>query len=132
MATNYQSEADKASLSQRRGRFAASIKAPKDRRKYIAAQGEADVSGNDSRQAELAVTTNKDEQNAVLGSLKKGGKVKKTGLYKLHRGEKVVPVKETNMSMGAVLSGKKTKKVQTVNLGKKGSFKVHAGMKHGK
>lgn len=29
----------------------------------------------------------------ILGSFKKGGKVKKTGLYKLHKGEKVIPVK---------------------------------------
>ena len=28
----------------------------------------------------------------VLATMKKGGKVKKTGLYKLHRGEKVVPL----------------------------------------
>lgn len=29
----------------------------------------------------------------VLGSFKKGGNVKKTGLYQLHKGEKVIPVK---------------------------------------
>lgn len=29
-------------------------------------------------------------EEPVLGSFKKGGKVKKTGLYKLHKGEKVV------------------------------------------
>lgn len=29
-------------------------------------------------------------QGPVLGSFKRGGKVKKTGLYKLHRGEKVM------------------------------------------
>ena len=27
----------------------------------------------------------------VLGSLKKGGKIKKSGLYRLHKGEKVIP-----------------------------------------
>lgn len=30
----------------------------------------------------------------VLGSMKKGGKIKKTGLYRLHKGEKVVPSKK--------------------------------------
>lgn len=30
----------------------------------------------------------------VLGSYKKGGKVKKTGLYKLHKGEKVIKAKK--------------------------------------
>lgn len=29
----------------------------------------------------------------VLGSFQKGGSVKKTGVYKLHKGEKVVSVK---------------------------------------
>lgn len=28
----------------------------------------------------------------VLGTMKKGGKIKKTGLYKLHKGERVVPL----------------------------------------
>ena len=30
----------------------------------------------------------------VLGSFKNGGMVKKTGLYQLHKGEKVIPVKD--------------------------------------
>lgn len=29
----------------------------------------------------------------IIGSLKKGGTVKKTGLYRLHKGEKVIPKK---------------------------------------
>ena len=29
----------------------------------------------------------------ILGSFKKGGKVKKTGLYQLHKGEKVTPLR---------------------------------------
>ncbi len=33
----------------------------------------------------------------VLGSYKKGGKVKKTGLYKLHKGEKVLTKKKAKM-----------------------------------
>jgi hypothetical protein len=32
------------------------------------------------------------QQPRVMGSMKKGGKIKKTGVYKLHKGEKVVPV----------------------------------------
>lgn len=31
----------------------------------------------------------------VLGNFEKGGTVKKTGLYKLHKGEKVIPAKKT-------------------------------------
>ena len=29
----------------------------------------------------------------ILGSKKKGGPIKKTGIYKLHKGERVVPAK---------------------------------------
>lgn len=46
----------------------------------------------------------------VLGSYKKGGKVKKTGVYRLHRGERVLNRKQTakmdRKGMKAVLSGK--------------------------
>lgn len=33
-------------------------------------------------------------KSKILGSFKKGGKVKKTGIYKLHKGEKVVKAKK--------------------------------------
>lgn len=33
----------------------------------------------------------------ILGSYKKGGKVKKTGIYKLHRGERVMPTKLSSL-----------------------------------
>src|SRR5689334_18835515 len=39
-----------------------------------------------------------------LGSYKKGGKVKKTGLYKLHKGERVLNAKQTKKM--AALGGK--------------------------
>lgn len=35
----------------------------------------------------------KENARQALGSFKRGGKVKKTGLYKLHKNEKVVPAK---------------------------------------
>jgi hypothetical protein len=34
----------------------------------------------------------------LLGSFKKGGHVKKTGIYKLHKGEEVVPAKKKEMA----------------------------------
>lgn len=34
-----------------------------------------------------------------LGSFKKGGKVKKTGLYKLHAGEVVLPAKKSHKTL---------------------------------
>jgi hypothetical protein len=35
-----------------------------------------------------------------LGSFKKGGKVKKTGIYKLHKGEKVQTLKQQGLAKG--------------------------------
>ena len=34
------------------------------------------------------------DRNVVQGSMEKGGNVKKTGLYRLHKGEKVIPAKK--------------------------------------
>ncbi len=34
----------------------------------------------------------------LLGSFKKGGHVKKTGVYKLHKGEEVIPAKKKEMA----------------------------------
>ena len=44
---------------------------------------------------QMALTGNLDN---VLGSFKKGGTVKKTGVYKLHKGEEVVPAKKKEMA----------------------------------
>ena len=51
------------------------------------------------------VVTNK----TVLGSYKKGGKVKKTGLYKLHKGENVIPMKKKSMKPGEMFNKAKAK-----------------------
>jgi len=37
--------------------------------------------------------SNRQMRDQLLGSLKKGGIVKKTGPYKLHKGERVIPAK---------------------------------------
>lgn len=52
------------------------------------------------------------DMTKLLGSFKKGGKVKKTGVYKLHAKEQVMNAKQTAKmkkmgGMAAVLSGKK-------------------------
>lgn len=36
-----------------------------------------------------------EQASAYTQSFKKGGPVKKTGIYKLHRGERVIPAKKT-------------------------------------
>jgi hypothetical protein len=42
------------------------------------------------------------EKRKLLGSMKKGGMVKATGAYLLHKGEKVVPAKDVKKVMAAM------------------------------
>jgi hypothetical protein len=89
-------EQERADLSRRRGQTAAGIKDSDQRRKFVAAQGETDrKGGGDSEYAGLN-QSNQNEQNkqalgGMLGSMKHGGTVHKTGPYLLHEGETVVP-----------------------------------------
>jgi hypothetical protein len=120
MANDY-TEQDRANLSIRRGKIAADIKDPSARDKYIAAQGKAEASGDITGQAKLENDTHNDETTKAIGSFKKGGVVKKTGLYKMHAGE-VVIAKNKVSGMKAILSGQKNttkKKAKKVILNKK-------------
>ena len=61
-----------------------------DAKKYVA--GSANVDKDyEGTAAETDRTSNQQQTKAVLGSMKKGGKVPKTGVYQLHKGEKVIP-----------------------------------------
>ena len=51
-----------------------------------------------SRPGEKRIDTN--GMTKPLGSFKKGGKVKKTGVYNLHKGERVLNVKQTKKLKG--------------------------------
>lgn len=66
--------------------------------------------------------------NIMSGTAKKGGRIPKTGNYKLHAGETVVPA---GMARGLERLGKKGPqkiKPKKVNLGKKGGFTIkHPG-----
>jgi hypothetical protein len=66
--------------------------------------------------------------NRIMGQAKTGGKIPKTGNYKLHKGETVVPA---GMARGLERLGKKGPqkiKPKKVSLGKKGSFTIkHPG-----
>jgi len=104
MSNDY-SEQDKAALAKKRGAYAASISDPEARRKYIAAQGNAEASGNSAALAKVANDTHNDETTQALDSFKNGGRVKKTGPYLLHKNEVVVPAKHAS-TMKKILSGK--------------------------
>jgi hypothetical protein len=100
------SEQDKAALAKKRGAAAAQIQDPDARRKFIADQGEVERKGKDNtaspddydrlnRSADDTLATGgMNTWVKPLGSFKHGTKsVPKTGDYKLHEGEKVVPEK---------------------------------------
>ena len=82
-------EQDKASLSLTRGKQAAKM-SHDDAKDYIAGAGKIDKDYQGTAE-ETAGVSKKQQMQEVLGSMKKGGMVKATGLYKLHKGEKVVP-----------------------------------------
>jgi hypothetical protein len=98
-------EQQKADLSKKRGQAAASIQDPETRRKFISAQGEAEQKGKgtaspedyehlDKSADETLATGGMNTWVKPLASYKRGTKsVPKTGAYKLHEGEKVVPEK---------------------------------------
>jgi len=89
-------EEEKAALTQTRGRQAAKIKDPEEKKAYIA--GSADVDKDfDATAQSTAIQENKQKSQEVLGSMKKGGPIEKTGIYKLHKGEHVIP-KESSMA----------------------------------
>jgi hypothetical protein len=113
------SEEMMAALSQLRGAAAAKIKDPEKKRKFIEAQGKSEQSGKmnadyDRMKSEAEDTLATDGENVnsdakrIAGSYKKGGKVPKTGIYKLHKKEVVIPAKKARgRGVAEILSGKK-------------------------
>lgn len=89
-------EEQQAGLAKTRGVTAAHIKDPAERRAYIEKQGKMTSSGSDADieknynqlQEEDA---NERNQLAVQGDMHTGGPVHKSGLYKLEKGEHVIP-----------------------------------------
>jgi hypothetical protein len=83
-----QAEAD---VSKQRGQTSAYIKDPAEKRAYISRQGEGKTSTSDLKQEDY----NMRNKLASQGSMKKGGRVKRTGMYKLHKNETVVTAKKS-------------------------------------
>ena len=84
-------EQERAQMSKTRGQVAASMPAGPERTKFISKQGEQEAKGKDDLSELGAEAYRQRNIQAVQGSMKKGGTVPKTGVYKLHKGEKVVP-----------------------------------------
>jgi len=88
-----------------------------------------DTAGANAAQRELAqemrTRTQLHRVGEALPSYEKGGKVKKTGLAIVHKGEKVVPEKKSKSRAGAAMSGEDKAKSKPKKAAKKKSRKVH-------
>jgi hypothetical protein len=126
-------EQEKADVSRSRGVTAAHIPDAAEKREYIAAQGKAESKGMDKTAELKQGDFDKRNQLVVEGNMKKGGIVPKTGLYKMHKNEVVLPSHDvlTGKAPKREPGAKKTK-VVSVKKGKKLSKgdqgKVHSAM----
>jgi hypothetical protein len=84
-------EKERAMMSKTRGQVAAGMRPGEEKREFIARQGREEARGREDMQSLEQEAYRQRNVNAVEGSMRKGGKVRKTGLYRLHRGERVVP-----------------------------------------
>lgn len=87
-------EEQRAAMSIARGKIASGIKDPKKRRDFISRQGDQEAIRSEHF-PELAEEThrerNRQEAEKVLDSMQMGGMVPKTGPYRVHAGETVLP-----------------------------------------
>src|SRR5437879_4868073 len=102
------SEQEKAELSKKRGQASSQISDPDQRRTFVAAQGESERKGKGTasheeyehlnREADDTLATGGANKAVNVPSYKHGTPyVPKTGLAKLHKGERVVPAKDNDM-----------------------------------
>ena len=83
------SEQVRAAMSQQRGKDAARIKDPEKRRAFVAEQGKQEAAGKDFSKIQNE-TDAYETGEALKGSFKHGGTAHEEGVYKLHKGEKVM------------------------------------------
>ena len=104
-------EQEKADLSKKRGAAAAQISDPDQKRKFIAAQGEAEAKGKADypkldREADDTVATGGANIATGLKSYKTGTSfVPKTGPAILHKGEAVIPKEKNFMNAADAMAG---------------------------
>jgi hypothetical protein len=137
-------EQEKADLSKKRGQASATISDPDQKRKFVAAQGEAEKKGNANyeglnKEADDTLATGGQNIAAGVKSYKFGTNfVPKTGLALLHKGEKVTPAKENSMMNAsdamAGITGKKAvpeKKIHKITTHKSDDGKlIHTHLHH--
>jgi hypothetical protein len=84
-------EKERARMSITRGQVASGMRPGEEKREFISRQSREEARGREDMQSLEQEAYRQRNENAVQGSMRKGGKVRKTGLYRLHRGERVVP-----------------------------------------
>lgn len=83
-------EKQRAALTTARGKQAAAMSDRSAKKAFIAESGLVDTDYAKAAEGSSA-RGNEAQKKQILGSFKKGGTVPKTGNYKLHKGETVVP-----------------------------------------
>ena len=79
-----------ADVTKQRGEAAARISDPDRRRKFIARQGEEEKKGGGRADLSRLAKEAYDEKNRqAAGEYRKGGKVRRGGVQKLHKGERI-------------------------------------------
>jgi len=117
-------------------RFQASVRGPERPSPKPAAPASPAPSNGIGKEASDAAAGIKyrGEQAKALGSFKKGGTVPKTGLYELHKDEKVIPAKDNKEAKPAMKSEAKPEMKKAVmdkaTSGLGGSKKPKHGIKH--
>lgn len=84
------SEESRAQMSKQRGQVAAGMKPGPERQAFIARQGTEEAKGKQDLPA-LGEEAFRQRNIQAAGSYRSGGQVVKDGVYKLHKGETVVP-----------------------------------------
>lgn len=82
-------EQQRANLTLQRGKQAAAM-SHDEAKDYIKGSAKVDKDYQGTAE-ETAGVSKKQQTQQILGSFKRGGKVMKTGAYKLHKGETVIP-----------------------------------------
>jgi hypothetical protein len=126
------SEESRAAMSRTRGEVAAGMSDQEAKKKFIARQGTEESKGKQDLSG-LSEDAFRQRNVNVAGSFKHGGTVPKTGIYKLHKDEKVIPAVEVSPDYKRSSPGAKEfdQKMAGVERQKVESGLVKGYMKHG-
>lgn len=120
-------EEDKAALTIERGKQAAKISDSTERKNYVSDSADVDKDYAKTQEA-TALKGNQIARREIMGSMKKGGTIPKTGLYKMHKDEKVIPADKAK-AMKKKEMDKATDGLASAPKAKRGRKEIHMTIK---